>query len=129
MDYQEFCYSLLDTEPAIFGVAVVNNAGNIAYQTENWNLSEDLAQLRSTATEALKSDGKNPGSMSIMRIKYMIVEFTPERVVGTNVSRKGHIILAPVEKGALISFIDPNKGPRDALFNVQNFTQKLKGNL
>ena len=131
MDFESFAFSLLDTEPAVFGVAVIDSNWNIAYQTENWDLSQDLGPLKEIAVEAKKPEGeaKNPGSLGIMKIKYMIVEFTPERVIATNVARKGHIILAPIEKGALVCYIDPNKGPRDALFNVQTFAQKLKGNV
>jgi len=67
--------------------------------------------------------------LSVMKIKYMIVEFTPERIIATNVARKGHIIIAPVDKGALICYIDPAKGPRDALFNVQKAASQLKGQI
>lgn len=128
MNYEDFVYGLMDTEPAVFGGAVINNKGDIAFQTENWDLAEDKAQLLAAAKEA-KIDGKSPGTLVVMKIKYMIVEFTPERVIATNVTRKGHVILAPVDDGALITFIDPNAGPRDALFNVQAAAGKLAGNL
>jgi hypothetical protein len=128
MDYEEFVFSMLDTEPGVFGAAIIDNSGKIAYQTENWDLTSDLDQLKSVVKEAA-ADGKNPGKISVMKIGYMVVEFTPERVIGTNAGRKGHVIVAPVDKGALITFIDPAKGPRDALFNVQQFAHKLKGNL
>jgi hypothetical protein len=121
VNYEEFIFSLMDEEPAVFGGAIINNKGELAYQTENWEINQDLDQLK------VILGGENPGSISIMKIKYMIVEFTPERIIGTNVTRKGHIIIAPVEKGALICYIDPSKGPRDALFNVQDFAGKLKG--
>jgi hypothetical protein len=123
MDFQEFIFSLMDEEPAVFGGAIINNAGEIAYQTENWDLSEDLAQFKQILA------GENPGRVSIMKLGYMIVEFTPERIIATNAGHKGHIIIAPADSGALIVFIDPTKGPRDALFNVQNFALKLKGEL
>ncbi len=64
-----------------------------------------------------------------MKLRYMIVEFTPERVIATNAGHKGHVIVAPADSGALITFIDPSKGPRDALFNVQTYAAQLKGNL
>ena len=38
-------------------------------------------------------------------------------------------LFAPADSGALITFIDPSKGPRDALFNVQTYAAQLKGNL
>jgi len=98
------------------------------YQTDNWEISADVDQINHLVTEVLKEDGKKSPSLKIMKLKYMIVEFTPERIIATNVQRKGHIILAPVGKGkaSLVTYIDPSKGPRDALFNVQNFASKLE---
>lgn len=123
MNFEDFIYALMDDEPAVFGGAVINNSGQLAFQTYNWDISGDVDQLKKIIS------GENPGSVSIMKIKYMIVEFTPERIIATNVARKGHIIIAPVDKGALITYIDPAKGPRDALFNVQKAAAKLKGQL
>jgi hypothetical protein len=125
MDYEEFAFSLLDTEPTILGVAIIKSGGNLEYQTDNWEISADVPQIMSIASEA-QQNGQSPGSLSIMKLKYMIVEFTPERIIATNVTRKGHIIIAPIGNGALVTFIDPAAGPRDALFNVQNFAAKLK---
>ena len=129
MNYEEFIYSLMDAEPTILAGAVVNNKGELVFQTENWELDGDLEQLNSIFAEVSKADGKSPGSLTIMKLKYMVVEFTPERVIATNVARKGHMIVAPVDKGGVAVFIDPKVGPRDALFNFQTFTGKLKGNL
>jgi hypothetical protein len=123
MDYEAFIFELMDADPAVFGGAIINSSGKLVYQTENWDITGDVEQLNKII------GGENPGSLSIMKIKYMIVEAIPERIIGTNVSRKGHIIVAPVDKGALICYIDPAKGPRDALFNVQQFALKLKGNI
>ena len=43
----------MDEEPAVFGGAVINNAGEIAFQTANWDLSEDLPQLRQILGEKI----------------------------------------------------------------------------
>lgn len=131
MDYEEFIFSLMDAEPAVLGGAIIDPDGNLVYQTENWEISGDVEQINGLVTEALKEDAKQPPSLSIMKLKYMIVEFTPERIIATNVQRKGHIIIAPVGKGkaSLVTYIDPAKGPRDALFNVQTFANKLKDKL
>ncbi len=128
MDYEEFCFSLLDTEPTVLGVAIISAGGNLEFQTENWEISADVPQIKALAAEALHN-GQSPGTLSIMNLKYMIVEFTPERVIATNVGRKGHVIVAPVGNGVMVTFIDPAAGPRDALFNVQSFANKLKGNI
>ena len=126
MDYENFVFDLLDSEPAILAGAVIGNNGEVLFQTENWDLSQDLEQLKSIIAESQKPDGKNPGSISIMKLKYMVIEFIPERIIATNVMKKGHIIIAPSKKATLVTFIDPNKGPREVLFIIQNFAQKIQ---
>jgi len=108
-----------------FGGALIDSSGNLIFQTENWDLSQDLDQINSAIKESQKPDGKNPGSISIMKLTYMVIEFIPERIIATNVMKKGHIIIAPSKKATLVTFIDPTKGPRDILFVIQNFARKL----
>jgi len=125
MDYEEFIFELMDAEPAVLGAAIISNDGNLLYQTENWDITQNLSVVNSIITECKKPDGNNPGRLEVMKIGYMIIEFTPERVIATNAARKGHIIITPGGSGTIISFIDPSTGPRDALFNLQSFAQKL----
>ena len=125
MDYENFIFELLDAEPAVAAGAVIDKKGVLQYQTENWDLQQEIDDVNEIIDEARKPDGKNPGKITVMKISYMIVEFTPERVIGTNVARKGHIIISLGDNGAIVAFIDPSKGPRDALFNVQSFARKL----
>lgn len=125
MDYEKLIFDLMDTEPAVFGGAVINSNNELVYQTENWDLQQEIEELGNIITEAKKENGNNPGRIQIMKITYMVVEFTPERIIATNVSRKGHIIVAMANEGAIVVYIDPNVGPRDALFNVQSFARKL----
>jgi hypothetical protein len=124
-DYENLIFDLLDSEPAIYGGALIDSSGKLLFQTENWDISQDLDQLKSVIAESQKSDGKNPVTISIMKLSYMVIEFIPERIIATNVMKKGHIIIAPSKKATLVTFIDPNKGPRDVLFVIQNFARKL----
>jgi hypothetical protein len=67
-------------------------------------------------------------NISILGIKYMIVENAEERKIGTNITGKGHLIIAPIPiggTGALVCYINPQVGPRDALFAVQDYAKKL----
>ena len=111
--------NLLTEEQNVFGVAIIGKDGILITQTENWDLTQDLANLNSIIEEA-KKDGQNPGRLEVIKVEYMIIEFTPERVIATNAGKKGHIIIAPSEKGAIVAFIDPTTGPRDVLFNLQS---------
>ena len=118
-------FELMDAEPAVFGGAVLDKRGTLLYQTENWDLNQDLPKINEVIKESQKDEGEKPSRIEIMKIGYMVVEFTPERIIATNVTHKGHIIIAVGSNGALVTYIDPKKGPRDALFNVQTFARKL----
>ena len=120
---------LLSEEQNIFGVAIVSKSGSLLTQTQNWNLSNDLDKINELLGTQLTLGQKGMSSITIQGIKYMIVENTEERKIGTNITGKGHIIIAPVPiggTGALICYINPQIGPRDALFTVQSYALKLQ---
>ena len=120
---------LLNEEQNIFGVAILNKDGSLITQTENWDVSYDLAQINELLNTKLELGQKGMTSITIQNIKYMIVENTEERKIGTNITGKGHIIICPIPiggTGALICYINPQVGPRDALFTVQSFALKLQ---
>lgn len=119
---------LLNEEQNIFGVAIVGLDGSIITQTENWDITNDLGLINELIQTKLELGAKGITSITIMGIKYMIVENTEERKIGTNITGKGHLIVAPIPiggKGALICYINPQIGPRDALFTIQNYALKL----
>ncbi|TFF89776.1 MAG: hypothetical protein EU548_06375 [Promethearchaeota archaeon] len=120
---------LLNEEQNVFGVAIIDKTGSLVTQTENWDISEDLETINKLVNTKLELGQKGMTSLSIQGIKYMIVENTEERKIGTNIMGKGHIIIAPIPiggPGALMCYINPQSGPRDALFNVQEFARKLE---
>ena len=119
---------LLNEEQNIYGVAIVGLDGSIITQTENWDITNDLGSINELIQTKLELGAKGITSITIMGIKYMIVENTEEIKIGTNITGKGHIIIAPIPiggKGALLCYINPQIGPRDALFTIQNYALKL----
>ncbi|MFX1503773.1 MAG: profilin family protein [Promethearchaeota archaeon] len=120
---------LLNEEQNIFGVAIISKDGRVLTQTENWNIVGDLELINELLNQKLELGEKGISSITIQGIKYMIVENTEERKIGTNITGKGHIIICPVPiggTGALICYINPQAGPRDALFAAQEYALKLK---
>lgn len=114
---------LLNEEQNIYGVAIIGKDGSLVTQTDNWDISGDLGKIN----ELIAAE-EGVGRIEIQGIRYMVVENTPERKIGTNVAGKGHIIICPVPiggTGALVCYINPQVGPRDALFNAQDFAKKL----
>ncbi len=120
---------LLSEEQNIFGVAIINKAGTLITQTENWNLSNDLGDINKLLGAKLELGQRGMSNITLQGIKYMMVENTEERKIGTNITGKGHLIIAPIPiggTGALICYINPQAGPRDALFTVQSYALKLQ---
>lgn len=121
---------LLNEEQNVFGVAIIDKSGNLITQTENWDISGDLEDINKLLNTKLELGQKGITSLTIQGIKYMIVENTEERKIGTNLMGKGHIIIAPIPiggTGALVCYINPQITPRDALYSVQNYALKLQG--
>ncbi len=119
---------LLNAEQNVFGVAIINKSGSLITQTQNWDLSSDLDKVNELLKAKLELGQRGMSNISLQGIKYMIVENTEERKIGTNITGKGHLIIAPIPiggTGALICYINPQVGPRDALFTVQSFALKL----
>lgn len=128
-DIEAIIDDLLNQEQNIFGVAIISKDGNLLSQTENWNIAEDLALINEVLNQKLELGQKGISNIAIQGIKYMIVENTEERKIGTNITGKGHLIICPVPiggTGALVCYINPQVGPRDALFAVQEYALKLK---
>ena len=120
---------LLSEEVNIFGVAIINKSGVLITQTQNWNLSSDLEKINELLGTKVALGQKGISNITIQSIKYMMVENTEERKIGTNIKGKGHIIIAPIPiggTGALVCYINPQAGPRDALFTVQSYALKLQ---
>ena len=120
---------LLNTEQNIFGVAIISKSGSLITQTQNWDISSDLGKVNELLKAKVELGQRGIPNISLQGIKYMIVENTEERKIGTNITGKGHIIIAPIPiggTGALICYINPQAGPRDALFTVQSFALKIQ---
>jgi len=129
MSIESIIDDLLSEEQNIFGVAIISKAGTLITQTENWNLSNDLEDINKLLGAKLELGQRGISNITIQGIKFMIVENTEERKIGTNITGKGHIIITPIPiggTGALICYINPQAGPRDALFTVQSYALKLQ---
>ena len=127
-DIESIIDDLLNEEQNIFGIAIINRDGTLLTQTDNWDVIADLAQINELVQTKLELGANGMTSISILGIKYMIVDNTEERKIGTNITGKGHLIIAPIPiggTGALVCYINPQVGPRDALFAVQDYAKKL----
>ena len=128
MSVESLIDDLLNEDPNIHGVAIIGKDGSLVTQTANWDVSADLGVINELIKDNPALGAKGVTAIALQGIKFMVVENTEERKIGTNITGKGHIILAPVPvggTGGLLCFINPQVGPRDALFAVQNYALKL----
>ena len=129
VDIEAIINDLFNEEQNVFGVAIISRSGSLITQTNNWDITGDLGTINDLLNTKLELGQKGMTSISIQGVKYMMVENTEERKIGTNITGQGHIIIAPIPiggPGALVCYINPQSGPRDALFNVQEFARKLE---
>jgi hypothetical protein len=102
---------ILDINENIYGVALVDGKGKVLAQTGNWDLRKD-------APGAVTTWNANQGSVSILGIRYIVVENTPERIIATNATGKGHIIGVTAGPAKVFVYINPAIGPTQVLNDV-----------
>ncbi|MBN2152409.1 MAG: hypothetical protein JW839_13235 [Candidatus Lokiarchaeota archaeon] len=103
--------SILDIDENIYGVALVDGNGKVLAQTGNWNLRND-------APGVLAAWNANQGSVSISGVRYIVVENTPERLIATNATGKGHIVAVTAGPAKVIVYVNPAVGPTKVLNDV-----------
>ncbi len=102
---------ILDINENIYGVALVDGKGKVLAQTGNWDLRKDAPGMVTTWNA-------NQGSVSVLGIRYVVVENTPERLIATNATGKGHIIGVTAGPAKVIVYINPAIGPTTVLNDV-----------
>ncbi len=110
---------MMQMDPNITAVTAINASGAIVMQTQNWDLTPDL----STIMGVWQGGG---GSLNIQGIKYITLEATPERLVGTNVQGQGSIVGMSAGTGKIIAYVAPQGEPRGALQIMIEATRGLQ---
>lgn len=130
-DVNSIINDLFNDEQNLYGVALIGSDDQVKFQTENWDVTGDLANIIELVQNNPDLGQKGVQSISIQGVKYMVVENTEERKIGTNIRGQGHIIISPTgpKNAALVCYINPAAGPRDALFNIQEAAKKLVNKL
>ncbi len=94
VNYADHVKQLLAANPTIDKAAIVTLEGQVLFQTKNWDVSNDIKKLLAdwTAMAAF---------IVLCDIRYSILQCTPERLVSTNVGKKGHLVGATTSEGHL----------------------------
>jgi len=111
----------LESNTKIAGVAVVSDSGNIVFQTDNW----DLTNQTNIILNVIKGDR----SFVLNEGEFSVVETTTEGIIGTNHSGMGHVIFAPFQGGVLVSYAMPQANPPKALAFLKSYAMRLNGKI
>ena len=84
-------------------VAIVSRSGKILYSTANWDIKKDIKELFSSWSSGAAQ------FVSVNGIRYSILQMEPERFIGTNLHKKGHLVGASTPEGDkyMIAHIKP----------------------
>ncbi|MHA1580231.1 MAG: profilin family protein [Candidatus Freyarchaeota archaeon] len=105
--------------PNITAIAILTLDGQVMYQTNNWNVVQDAPNLIAAWRE------KAP-SIYVQGIKYSTLSATDERLVATNVSGMGHIIMATARYRALLmAYVTPQGDTQGSYVDVSRAAAQL----
>lgn len=102
-------------------LAVISNSGELIYQTENWDISNQ--------TKALLNLIQDEKSIIIDGQNFVVVSTYSDGIIASSDSGMGHIILAPFQGGVLISYAMPQVDPNRVLDFLKTYTLRLIGKL
>jgi len=103
-------YQLYENNPKIQAFAIAKGE-EIIWQTENWNLLEDIKQIVAAPKEATSN-------VSAFGVKYKKVTSSPDTYIGS-AANKGHLLIVRInEKGWAIAWADPTSVPELALIDL-----------
>jgi len=102
--------NLVATNNTIGAIAVLDSNGKIMFTTQNWQLD---------GSQVIDSWRKKDPSVSIQNVKYSTLQATEERLIATNVTGKGHIVMSTMgDKGIVIAYVLPNGDPASSYADV-----------
>jgi len=104
---------------AAFGV--ISNTGDVIFQTENWNLKNDVQ----TILKVIK--GQN--DFVLNHVEYTVVKPTSGGIIGTNPRGMGHVLFTTFQRGILVSYAMPQSDSAKGLAFLVSNAVKLNGKI
>ncbi len=117
----DLAIAALETKAQVASAAVISNSGNIAYQTKNFDLTNQIDVI----LKVIKGDN----ALILNNLSFPVVERSPEGIIGTNQQGMGHVIMVPFQGGVLVAYAMPQAKPSLALSFLKPFAIKLNGKL
>ena len=84
---------LIKSESKTISAAIIRGEKEIEYTTENWDMRDDIDEINSMWKSMTSKH------LTIADVKYIVIQCTPERLVGID----------PIEKGGILGFKDDER--------------------
>ncbi len=111
-EYESAVKRLLAANNTVTAVTIVDGAGGVLYQTNNWDITSDIITI-------LSSWRQQQPSIVVQGIKYSTLQCTQERLVATNIMGQGHIVCANFKDQYItIAYVTPDGGAGVAYMDV-----------
>jgi len=115
-------YQLYENNPKIQAFAVAKD-GVIAWQTENWDLLENIKSI-------VEAPQKAAGNVSAGGVKYKRVRSAKDFYIGSAGSDKGHLLIVKINDSSwAVAWAESSAVPELAIIDVTKATIHLKGNI
>lgn len=118
---EELGITSFESNMKIASIAVVSDSGDLVYQTDNWDLTNQ--------TDTILNVMNGERTFVLNTYNFSVIETNPEGIVGAHDSGMGYIIFAPFQGGILVSYAMPKADPIKALYFLKNYAIKLNGKL
>ncbi len=113
---------LFASNPKLHAFAVAKD-GSIIWQTDNWNLVEDIDGI-------LQSVQESSSQVSAGGVKYARVSSSDSSYAATAAQNKGHLLLVRIDENSwAIAFAAPSAVPDLAIIDVKKTAIQLKGHI
>ena len=101
----------------------VSKEGTIVWQTENWNLVEDVSVI-------IKVLEEDKSKVTVGGVKYKRVSSSADSYIATADDNKGHLLIVKIdEKVWGIAFATPTAVPELSIIDVTKTAIQLKGHV
>ncbi|MFX1370751.1 MAG: helix-turn-helix domain-containing protein [Promethearchaeota archaeon] len=110
---------LIQSEAKTIAAAIIKGEKELEYSTDNWDISSDINEIISVWRS------KKHTSLMISGIKYVIIQITPERLVGIEPNEKGGILGFKDEERMIICKVAPNGLKRLGMMEASRTLSKL----
>ena len=115
-------YQLYENNPKIQAFAVAKE-GSIVWQTENWDLTEDIKSIVEAPQKAM-------GKVSAGGVKYKRVRSAKDFYIGSTGSDQGHLLIVKINDSSwAVAWALSSAVPELTIIDVTKTAIHLKGNI